>query len=195
MEAAHPRFRRHPESNPPEKDIRGPGQLVAQAWFCPAVSPTRLQGAGSRRNPTPANQVSRGEAVDLEKNGGVLESVGWFRTPRVYEPTRPFCKFGKKTRSVYLQHQWARWRKTEPIPQQRIPSSFWRCVWSAPADEVVLHQCPPHWYLSCHSHDVAAAAVWTAPDRVCPTPHQALQTKNKSWNHRITESYGTVPED
>ena len=76
MAAAHPRFRRHPESDPPEKDIHGPGLLVAQAYFFPAAFQARLQGAGSRQNPIPANQVSRGEVTDREKNGGVPENVG-----------------------------------------------------------------------------------------------------------------------
>ena len=76
MAAADPRFRMHPELDPPEKDIHGPGLQGAQAKFSPAVSQARLQGAGSRQNPTPANQVSRAEAVDCEKNGGVLESAG-----------------------------------------------------------------------------------------------------------------------
>ena len=76
MAAAHPRFRRHPESNTPEEDIRGPERLVAQAKSFPAVSQARLQGAGSRQNLTPANQVSQAEVVDREKNGGVPENVG-----------------------------------------------------------------------------------------------------------------------
>ena len=71
-----PRFRMHPELGPPEKDIRGLGLQGAQAYFSPTVSQARPQGVGCRRNPTPASQVSRGEAVGREQNGGVLESAG-----------------------------------------------------------------------------------------------------------------------
>ena len=66
-----PRFRMHPESDPPEKDILGPGIPEGQASFSLAVTQVHLRGVGCRRSSTPANQVSRGEAVDRERNGGV----------------------------------------------------------------------------------------------------------------------------
>ena len=71
-----PRFRMHPESAPPEKDIRGPGLQGEQAYSSLAVSQARIQGVGCHRSPPPASQVSRGEAVGRERNGGVLESAG-----------------------------------------------------------------------------------------------------------------------
>ena len=76
MAAADPHFRMHPELDPPEKDIHGPGLQGVQVLFYLTVCQARLQGAGSRQSPTPANQESLGEAVDREKKGGVLESAG-----------------------------------------------------------------------------------------------------------------------
>ena len=71
-----PRFRTHLESGPPENDILGPGLQERQAYFSLAVSRVRLRGVGCRQSLTHANQVSRGETVDLERNDGVLENAG-----------------------------------------------------------------------------------------------------------------------
>ena len=74
MAAADPRSRIHLELNPLGKDIHGPGPQGAQALSSPAVSQARPQGAGCRQNLTPANQMSRGEAADREKKGGITGS-------------------------------------------------------------------------------------------------------------------------
>ena len=49
---------------------------------CLAVSQDSLWGVGCRRSLRPANQVSRGGAMDRERNGGVLENAGLSRILR-----------------------------------------------------------------------------------------------------------------
>ena len=82
MEATDPRFRMPPELGPPEKDVRGPELQRVQAKSSLAVSQARPQGVGCRRNQTPASQLSRGEAVGREQNGGFFESSGLSRILR-----------------------------------------------------------------------------------------------------------------